>query len=125
MAPPSGGIVFLFPYMILPGDAFDRLDGKTLCFLEEAACAAVCGAISPVTMTTTLGGDISAATHRNKQLPATSDNRPIQPCAQFQIDPAFLRAKIQNLELLPGFLTWNYFWREFTSSKTNTVSVNL
>jgi hypothetical protein len=52
----------IFAYPILPGDAFERLDGTTLswtesgsadefalCFLDEAACAAVCGAISPVT----------------------------------------------------------------------------
>lgn len=52
----------IFAYPILPGDAFERLDGSTLswtesgsgdefalCFSDEAACAAVCGAISPVT----------------------------------------------------------------------------
>ncbi|CAM0874413.1 unnamed protein product [Alopecurus aequalis] len=57
---PHQRIVFAYP--ILPGDAFERLDGSTLswtesgsgdefalCFLDEAACAAVCGAISPVT----------------------------------------------------------------------------
>ncbi|XP_062201744.1 uncharacterized protein LOC133904294 [Phragmites australis] len=51
----------VFAYPILPGDAFERLDGATLswaepesgaefalCFLDEAACDAVCGAISPV-----------------------------------------------------------------------------
>jgi hypothetical protein len=54
---PRGRIVLVYP--ILPGDAFERLDGATLswaepesgaefalCFAEEAACAAVCGAIS-------------------------------------------------------------------------------
>jgi hypothetical protein len=54
---PQGRIVFAYP--ILPGDAFERLDGATLswaepesgaefalCFVDEAACAAVCGAIS-------------------------------------------------------------------------------
>uniref|UniRef100_A0A0E0IXN7 Uncharacterized protein n=1 Tax=Oryza nivara TaxID=4536 RepID=A0A0E0IXN7_ORYNI len=63
-AGPDGGaqqrIVFAYP--ILPGDAFERMDGETLsweepecgdefalCFLNEAACAAVSGAISPVT----------------------------------------------------------------------------
>ncbi|XP_006664297.2 uncharacterized protein LOC102709420 [Oryza brachyantha] len=52
----------VFAYPILPGDAFERMDGETLywaepeCgdefalrFLDEAACAAVCAAISPVT----------------------------------------------------------------------------
>ncbi|CAN6373925.1 unnamed protein product [Urochloa humidicola] len=52
-------IVFVYP--ILPGDAFERLDGSTLswaepesgdefalCFLDDAACAAVCRAIAPV-----------------------------------------------------------------------------
>ncbi|XP_051180230.1 uncharacterized protein [Lolium perenne] len=52
----------IFAYPILPGDAFERLDGSTLswtesgsgnefalCFLDEAACAAFCVAISPVT----------------------------------------------------------------------------
>ena len=52
----------LFAYPILHGDAFERLDGSTLswagqgsgdefalCFRDEAACAAICGAISPVT----------------------------------------------------------------------------
>ncbi|RLM48709.1 uncharacterized protein C2845_PMPSC055819 [Panicum miliaceum] len=52
-------IVFLYP--ILPGDAFERLDGATLswaepesgnefalCFLDDAACGAVCGAVAPV-----------------------------------------------------------------------------
>ncbi|KAE8816568.1 hypothetical protein D1007_05904 [Hordeum vulgare] len=56
----SQRIVFAYP--ILAGDAFERLDGSTLswaeqgsgdefalCFLDEASCAAVCGAISPVT----------------------------------------------------------------------------
>ncbi|KAF8648873.1 hypothetical protein HU200_064577 [Digitaria exilis] len=63
---PDGGqqqqpqrIVFAYP--ILPGDAFERLDGVTLswpelesgdefalCFLDDAACGAVCGAIAPV-----------------------------------------------------------------------------
>ena len=50
-------IVFVYP--ILLGDAFERLDGATLswaepesgaefalCFADEAACTAVCGAIS-------------------------------------------------------------------------------
>ncbi|EAZ17276.1 hypothetical protein OsJ_32795 [Oryza sativa Japonica Group] len=63
-AGPDGGaqqrIVFAYP--IFPGDAFERMDGETLswanpdcgdefalCFLDEAACAAVSGAISPVT----------------------------------------------------------------------------
>ncbi|KAF0889074.1 hypothetical protein E2562_021130 [Oryza meyeriana var. granulata] len=65
-AGPDGGtqqrIVFAYP--ILPGDAFERMDGETLywaepeycdefalCFVDKAACAAVCGAISPVTKT--------------------------------------------------------------------------
>jgi hypothetical protein len=52
---PRGRIVLVYP--ILPGDAFERLDGATLswaepesgaefalCFADEAACAAVCGA---------------------------------------------------------------------------------
>ncbi|GJM88119.1 hypothetical protein PR202_ga04146 [Eleusine coracana subsp. coracana] len=51
----------VFAYPILPGDAFESLDGATLtwaepesgadfalCFLDDAACAAVCGAIAPV-----------------------------------------------------------------------------
>ncbi|GJN07110.1 hypothetical protein PR202_ga24908 [Eleusine coracana subsp. coracana] len=51
----------VFAYPILPGDAFERLDGVTLtwaepesggefalCFLDDASCAAVCGAIAPV-----------------------------------------------------------------------------
>ncbi|GJN28421.1 hypothetical protein PR202_gb16541 [Eleusine coracana subsp. coracana] len=51
----------VFAYPILPGDAFERLDGATLtwaepesgdefalCFLDDASCAAVCGAIAPV-----------------------------------------------------------------------------
>lgn len=51
----------VFAYPILPGDAFERLDGATLtwaepesgdefalCFLDDDACAAVCGAIAPV-----------------------------------------------------------------------------
>ncbi|KAG2580714.1 uncharacterized protein LOC120680266 [Panicum virgatum] len=55
---PHQRIVFAYP--ILPGDAFERLDGATLswaepesgdefalCFLDDAACAAVCGAIAP------------------------------------------------------------------------------
>ena len=54
---PRGRIVLVYP--ILPGDAFERLDGASLswaepesgaefalCFADEAACAAVCGAIS-------------------------------------------------------------------------------
>ncbi|KAJ1273985.1 hypothetical protein BS78_05G028600 [Paspalum vaginatum] len=57
-----GRLVLAYP--ILPGDAFERLDGATLwwaepesgdefalCFLDEAACGAVCGAIAPVVST--------------------------------------------------------------------------
>ncbi|KAL6906033.1 hypothetical protein ACP4OV_003634 [Aristida adscensionis] len=55
--PPPRRIVFAYP--VLPGDAFQRLGGATLswaepesgaefalCFLDDAACAAVCGALS-------------------------------------------------------------------------------
>ncbi|TKV98928.1 hypothetical protein SEVIR_8G006000v4 [Setaria viridis] len=60
-------IVFVYP--ILPGDAFERLDGATLswaepecgdefalCFLDDAACGAVCGAIAPVVRTPAVDG---------------------------------------------------------------------
>ncbi|CAL4989842.1 unnamed protein product [Urochloa decumbens] len=60
-------IVFVYP--ILPGDAFERLDGSTLswaepesgdefalCFLDDAACAAVCGAIAPVVRSSAVDG---------------------------------------------------------------------
>ncbi|XP_066358774.1 uncharacterized protein [Miscanthus floridulus] len=60
---PRGRIVLVYP--ILPGDAFERLDGATLswaepesgaefalCFADEAACAAVCGAISASPLST-------------------------------------------------------------------------
>ncbi|CAN6330377.1 unnamed protein product [Urochloa humidicola] len=60
-------IVFVYP--ILPGDAFERLDGSTLswaepesgdefalCFLDDAACAAVCGAIAPVMRSSPVDG---------------------------------------------------------------------
>jgi len=60
-------IVFVYP--ILPGDAFERLDGATLswaepesgngfalCFLDDAACAAVCGAIAPVVRSPAVDG---------------------------------------------------------------------
>ena len=54
----------VFAYPILPGDAFERLDGATLswaepesgdefalCFLDEPACAAVCAVVPPVMRT--------------------------------------------------------------------------
>ncbi|CAN6335439.1 unnamed protein product [Urochloa humidicola] len=60
-------IVFVYP--ILPGDAFERLDGSTLswaepesgdefalCFLDDAACAAVCGAIAPAVRSSPVDG---------------------------------------------------------------------
>jgi len=60
-------IVFVYP--ILPGDAFERLDGATLswaepesgngfalCFLDDAACGAVCGAIAPVVRSPAVDG---------------------------------------------------------------------
>ncbi|KAF8706422.1 hypothetical protein HU200_030692 [Digitaria exilis] len=60
-------IVLVYP--ILPGDAFERLDGATmswaepesgeefaLCFLDDAACAAVCGAIAPVVRSPAVDG---------------------------------------------------------------------
>uniref|UniRef100_A0A0D9XWF6 Uncharacterized protein n=1 Tax=Leersia perrieri TaxID=77586 RepID=A0A0D9XWF6_9ORYZ len=58
--PDQRRIVFAYP--ILAGDVFERLDGETLywedpdcgdqvalCFADEAACAAVSGAVSPAT----------------------------------------------------------------------------
>ena len=60
-------IVFVYP--ILPGDAFERLDSATLswaepesgngfalCFRDDAACAAVCGAIAPVVRSPAVDG---------------------------------------------------------------------
>ncbi|CAN6344265.1 unnamed protein product [Urochloa humidicola] len=59
----------VFAYPILPGDAFERLDGATLswaepesgdefalCFPDDAACAAVCGAIAPVMRSSPVDG---------------------------------------------------------------------
>ncbi|KAF8644062.1 hypothetical protein HU200_066573 [Digitaria exilis] len=60
-------IVLVYP--ILPGDAFERLDGATvswaepesgeefaLCFLDDDACGAVCGAIAPVVRSPAVDG---------------------------------------------------------------------
>ncbi|OEL29429.1 hypothetical protein BAE44_0009553 [Dichanthelium oligosanthes] len=62
-----GRIVFVYP--ILPGDVFDRLDGAklswaeagsgdefALCFLDDAACGAVCGALAPVVRSPAVDG---------------------------------------------------------------------
>ncbi|KAL6642185.1 hypothetical protein ACP70R_020366 [Stipagrostis hirtigluma subsp. patula] len=59
----------VFAYPVLPGDAFERLDGATLswaepesgdefalCFHDDAACAAVCGALSPVVRSPAVDG---------------------------------------------------------------------
>ncbi|EES16558.1 uncharacterized protein LOC8071444 [Sorghum bicolor] len=64
-------IVLVYP--ILPGDAFERLDGATLswaepesgaefalCFADEAACAAVCGAISASPSSTMVSSPVAA-----------------------------------------------------------------
>ncbi|CAL5098517.1 unnamed protein product [Urochloa decumbens] len=79
-------IVFVYP--ILPGDAFERLDGSTLswaepesgdefalCFLDDAACAAVCGAIAPVMRSPAVDGiaDILAGLRVAKEEPGGAD----------------------------------------------------
>ncbi|CAL4904462.1 unnamed protein product [Urochloa decumbens] len=79
-------IVFVYP--ILPGDAFERLDGSTLswaepesgdefalCFLDDAACAAVCGAIAPVMRSPAVDGvaDILAGLCVAKEEPGGAD----------------------------------------------------
>ncbi|CAL4995807.1 unnamed protein product [Urochloa decumbens] len=79
-------IVFVYP--ILPGDTFERLDGATLswaepesgdefalCFLDDAACAAVCGAIAPVMRSSPVDGvaDTLAGLRVAKEEPGGAD----------------------------------------------------